>query len=94
VRAVRRISMASGARLAGSEEREDRHEGELGGEGLGGGDRSFDAGEGREIDSCLAGHGGLRDIRHCDGRVAAAGGFAERGKGIGGFTGLGEYEDG
>ena len=73
-------------------EGEEEERGELGGEGLGGGDSDFGAGVGGDGALGFAGDGRSDDVADGEGFGAGGDEFALGGEGVGGFSGLGDEE--
>ena len=73
-------------------EGEEEEGGELGGEGLGGGDADLGAGVGGDGAGGVAGDGGADDVADGEGFGAEAGELGLGGEGVGGFAGLGDEE--
>jgi len=73
-------------------EGEDKEGGELGGEGLGGGDADLGAGVGSDGAVGFAGDSGADDVADCEGLGAFGDELALGGDGVGGFAGLGDEE--
>ncbi len=73
-------------------EGEDEEGGELGGEGLGGGDADLGAGVGGEGALGFAGDGGADDVADGEGFAAFGDELGLGGEGVGGFAGLGDEE--
>src|SRR5271170_3047442 len=71
-------------------EGEDEESGELGGEGLSGGDADLGAGVGGEGALGFAGDGGADDVADGEGFGSFGDEFGLRGEGVGGFAGLGD----
>src|SRR3979409_2315883 len=73
-------------------EGEDEEGGELGSEGLGGGDADLGAGVGGEGAVGFAGEGGADDVADGEGLGAFGDELGLGGEGVGGFAGLGDEE--
>ena len=71
---------------------EGEERGELGGEGLGGGDADFGAGVGGDGSGGEAGDGGADDVADGEGFGAFGDELVLGGDGVGGFSGLGDEE--
>lgn len=81
-----------GSANLGEVEREDEEGGELGGEGLGGGDTDLGAGVGGDGSGGSSGNGSSDDVADGEGFGAFGDEFGLGGEGVGGLTGLGDEE--
>ena len=86
------LFLGDGAAELGEVEGEDEEGGELGGEGLGGGDADLRAGVGGDGALGLAGDGGADDVADGEGFGTFGDEFALGGDGVGGLAGLGDEE--
>ena len=86
------FGVGDGAADLGEMEGEDEEGGELGGEGLGGGDADLGAGVGGDGALGFAGDGGADDVADGEGFGAVGDELALGGEGVGGFAGLGDEE--
>ena len=91
---TRRLALGVGDGSADLREmqREDEERGELGGEGLGGGDADLGAGVGVDGAVGLAGDSGADDVADGEGLGAFGDQLALGGEGVGGFAGLGDEQ--
>jgi len=89
---VERFGVGDGAANLREVKGEDEEGGELGGEGLGGGDADLGAGVGGEGALCFAGDGGADDVADGEGFGSFGGELGLGGEGVGGFAGLGDEE--
>ena len=86
------LFLRDGVAKLGEVEGEDEEGGELGGEGLGGGDADLRAGVGGDGALGLAGDGGSDDVADGEGFGTLGDEFALGGDGVGGLAGLGDEE--
>jgi len=89
---VEGFGVGDGAANLGEVEGENEEGGELGGEGLGGGDADLGAGVGGDGALGFAGDGGADDVADGEGLGAFGDELALGGDGVGGFAGLGDEE--
>ncbi len=89
---VEGFRIGDGSADLGEVEGEDEEGGELGGEGLGGGDADLGAGVGGDGALGFAGDGGADDVADGEGLGAFGDELALGGDGVGGFAGLGDEE--